>query len=313
MQVRLAGLGENWSAQGSVATLGNLDGVHRGHQAILKQARERADELGVPSVAVVFEPQPREYFAHSKTGLLPAPARLTKFKEKILALAPFVDGVQVLKFNAQLSSQSPEQFVQHWLLDQLGIQHLVVGDDFRFGAKRAGDYALLERMGAQHGFSVERTRQVLHKGRRISSTWVREALAENNLGLAEALLGRPYRMRGHVNCGMQLARTLGFPTANVKLGRQTPALRGVFAVRVNCEKAHLVNHPAVANLGSRPSVEGRPVGLEVHLLDYQGDLYGHELDVEFIHHLRDEQKFDGLDALTQQIHRDHAQARALLN
>ena len=143
-----------------MATLGNLDGVHRGHQAILKQARERADQLGVPSVAVVFEPQPREYFARSKTGLLPAPARLTKFKEKILALAPFVDGVQVLKFNAQLSSQSPEQFVQHWLLDQLGIQHLVVGDDFRFGAKRAGDYALLERMGEQHGFSVERTRQV---------------------------------------------------------------------------------------------------------------------------------------------------------
>lgn len=307
MQVRLAQLGENWSAQGSVATLGNLDGVHRGHQAILTQARERANALGVPSVAVVFEPQPREFFSPDNV-----PARLTRFKEKILALRDYVDGVQVLKFNQSLATQSPEHFVEHWLLGQLGIRHLVVGDDFRFGAKRAGDYALLERMGASHGFTVERTRQVLHKGRRISSTWVREALEQNELGLAEALLGRPYSMQGRVVRGMQLARTLGFATANVQLNRKQTALRGVFAARVSVASAGLSAHPAVVNLGHRPSVPGRPLGLEVHLLDYSGDLYGQDMHVEFTHPIRPEQKFDGLDALTEQIKADHAQARKLL-
>ena len=305
MQVRLAQLGDNWSARGSVATLGNLDGVHRGHQAILKQARERAQQLGVPSVAVVFEPQPREFFTPDNT-----PARLTKFKEKILALQDYVDGVQVLKFNSALAAQSPEQFVRHWLVGELGLRHLVVGDDFRFGAKRAGDFALLERMGDSDGFSVERTRQVLHKGRRISSTWVREALANNELGLAEALLGRPYTMRGRVVRGMQLARTLGYPTANIQLNRKSVALRGVFAARVS--GAGLQAHPAVINLGTRPSVEGRPMGLEVHLLDYSGDLYGQELQVQFTHHIREEKRFDGLDALKAQIQLDHAQARDLL-
>lgn len=307
MQVRLAQLGDNWSARGSVATLGNLDGVHRGHQAILSQARERANQLGVPSVAVVFEPQPREFFTPHQ-----APARLTKFKEKILALQPYVDGVQVLKFNSELASQSPEQFVEHWLVGQLGIQHLVVGDDFRFGAKRAGDFALLERMGATHDFSVERTRQVMHKGRRISSTWVREALAGNELGLAEALLGRPYSLQGRVNHGLQLARTLGFATANVQLSRKQVALRGVFAARATVASLGIQDHPAVVNLGTRPSVAGRPLGLEVHLLDFDGDLYGHTMQVQFTHHLRDEQRFDGLEALTEQIHRDHAMARDCL-
>lgn len=308
MQVRLAHLGDNWSAQGSVATLGNLDGVHRGHQAILSQARERASELGVPSVAVVFEPQPREVFAPDS-----APARLTKFKEKMLALMPYVDGVQVLKFNPALASQTPESFVDDWLLGQLGIRHLVVGDDFRFGAKRAGDFALLERLGGQKGFSVERTRQVMHKGRRISSTWVREALGQNELGLAEALLGRQYSMQGRVIRGMQLARTLGFPTANVQLGRKVSPLRGVFAARASVPSLGVTDHPAVVNLGNRPSVEGRPFGLEVHLLDFQGDLYGHELRVEFVSFIRSEQRFDGLAALTEQIHADHASARRMLS
>ena len=307
MQVRLAQMGDNWSAQGSVATLGNLDGVHRGHQAILSQARERARSLGLHSVAVVFEPQPREVFAPTA-----APARLTKFKEKILALAPYVDGVQVLKFNSTLAAQTPEAFVEDWLLGQLGIRHLVVGDDFRFGAKRTGDFALLERLGLQKGFSVERTRQVLHKGRRISSTWVREALGQNELGLAEALLGRRYSMQGRVIRGMGLARTLGFATANVQLGRKVSPLRGVFAARASIPGVGIEDHPAVVNLGSRPSVEGRPFGLEVHLLDFQGDLYAQDLHVEFVQYIRSEQRFDGLAALTEQIQADHAQARRLL-
>lgn len=228
MQIRLATVGKAWDAQGSVATLGNLDGVHRGHQAILEQARQRAQQLGVSAIAVVFEPQPREFFAPDS-----APARLTRLKEKCLALRGLVDGVQVLRFNGALAAQQPEQFVEHWLVEQLGVRHLVVGDDFRFGAKRAGDYALLQRMGDQRGFDVERTRQVVHKGRRISSTWVREALAQNDLKLAESLLGRPYSMIGRVGYGMQLARQMGSPTANMRLNRRQTPLRGVFAVRVD--------------------------------------------------------------------------------
>ena len=307
MQIRLSTLGEAWDAQGSVATLGNLDGVHRGHQAILEQAQHKASALGVSAIAVVFEPQPREFFASDS-----APARLTRLKEKCLALRDRVDGVQVLRFNGALASEQPEAFVQDWLVRQLGVRHLVVGDDFRFGAKRAGDYHLLQRMGQQHGFDVERTRQVLHKGRRISSTWVREALANNDLKLAQALLGRSYSMIGRVNYGMQLARNLGSPTANILLNRRQSPLSGVFAVRVDVPSLGLWGHPGIANLGSRPSVPGRQVGLETHLFDWSGDLYGHEIEVHFEHPIRPEQRFEGLDELKQQIKLDQATARSLL-
>ena len=307
MQIRLATTGQGWDSRGSVATLGNLDGVHRGHQAILAQARTKANSLGVASIAVVFEPQPREFFAPDD-----APARLTRLKEKCRALAGLVDGVQVLRFNGALASQQPEAFVNDWLVSQLGVKHLVVGDDFRFGKRRAGDYALLQRMGDAAGFDVERTRQVLHKGRRISSTWVREALADHDLPLAEALLGRPYQMLGRVGYGMQLARTLGSPTANLRINRKTPPMTGVFAVTVDVPSLGLSAMPGVANLGSRPSVPGRDMALEVHLFDYAGDLYGHEMNVTFVKALRVEQTFDGLAALKHQIQLDHQAARAAL-
>ncbi len=307
MQIRLATTGQGWDSRGSVATLGNLDGVHRGHQAILAQARHKADSLGVASIAVVFEPQPREFFAPND-----APARLTRLKEKCHALAGLVDGVQVLRFNGALAAQQPEAFVEHWLVRELGVKHLVVGDDFRFGARRAGDYSLLQRMGVDAGFDVERTREVLHKGRRISSTWVRQALGANDLALAESLLGRPYQMLGRVGYGMQLARTLGSPTANLRINRKVSPLKGVFAVRVDAPSAGLVDVAGVANLGSRPSIPDRDMALEVHLFDVDADLYGHELRVRFIHALRPEQTFAGLDALKHQIHLDHQAARAAL-
>lgn len=304
LQLRIAKLGQPWTHTDAVLVLGNLDGVHRGHQAILQQARRRAEALGAAVLAVVFEPQPREFFQPQG-----APARLTRFKEKVRALEPWVDGLQVLKFNADLAHQSAEEFVTHWLVDELKVRHLVVGDDFRFGAQRRGDFGLLESMGKTHGFGVERTTAVMHQGRRISSTWVRETLATGNLGQAETLLGRPYTMLGKAGYGLQLARTLGWPTANVPLLRARAALNGVFAVRVRVNGQRF---DGIANLGSRPTVPGREACLEVHLFDFDGPLYGCELDVAFVAKVRDEQKFESLDLLKTQVELDHEKARALL-
>ncbi|GLZ84058.1 riboflavin biosynthesis protein [Metapseudomonas resinovorans] len=290
--------------RGCVATIGNFDGVHRGHQAILKRLRERAAELGLPTCVVIFEPQPREYF-----GPDTAPVRLTRLRDKLELLArEGVDRVLCLAFNHRLRELSAAEFVHAVLVEGLGAKHLEIGDDFRFGCDRAGDFDFLLQAGEAEGFSVEAAATVELDGLRVSSTRVRQALAEGDFVLAERLLGRPFTITGRVLHGQKLGRQLGTPTANVQLKRRRVPLNGVYLVSVELEGRQL---PGVANIGVRPSVKGDGrAHLEVHLLDYSADLYDQRISVTFHHKLRDEQRFASLEALKSAIDADVAAARA---
>jgi riboflavin kinase / FMN adenylyltransferase len=292
--------------RGCVATIGNYDGVHLGHQHIIAALRERASTLGVPAVVVTFEPTPREYFEGAA-----APARLTRLREKLQALASCgVDRVVVLRFDDRMRGMAAAEFVDRLLVAGLGARHLVVGHDFHFARRREGTIDTLRAAGAVHGFTVEEVDQFLVDGERVSSSLVREALNRGDLDRASRLLGRPYRMAGRVRLGKRLGRQLGYPTANLSLHRKVVPLWGIFAVRAS--GAGLRDHPAVASLGTRPTVDGTEPLLEVHLFDWDGDLYGRYLDVDFVARLRDEQKFESLDALVAQMHRDAAAARTVL-
>jgi riboflavin kinase/FMN adenylyltransferase len=290
--------------RGCVATIGNFDGVHRGHQAILKRLRERAVELGVPSCVVIFEPQPREYFAPDT-----APARLARLRDKLeLLAAEGVDLVLCLAFNQRLCKLSASEFVDTILVDGLGVKHLEVGDDFRFGCDRVGDFDFLTQAGDVQGFTVEAAQTVELDGVRVSSTQVRKALAAADFQRAEQLLGRPFQITGRVLHGQKLARQLGWPTANVQLKRRRVPFTGVYLVSVLIGGK---NWPGVANIGVRPTVAGDgKAHLEVHLLDFAGDLYDRRLTVAFHHKLRDEQRFASLEALKSAIDADVAAARA---
>ncbi|MEK1943611.1 MAG: bifunctional riboflavin kinase/FAD synthetase [Pseudomonas sp.] len=291
--------------RGCVATIGNFDGVHRGHQAILARLRERADELGVPSCVVIFEPQPREFF-----GPDTAPARLTRLRDKLaLFAAAGVDRVLCLSFNRRLRELSAAEFVHAILVEGLGVQHLEVGDDFRFGCDRAGDFAFLQQAAVVEGFTLEAASTVEIDGLRVSSTRVRESLAAADFVLAERLLGRPFQISGRVLHGQKLARQFGTPTANVQLKRRRVPLTGVYLVSVELDGKPW---PGVANIGVRPTVQGDgSAHLEVHLLEFVGDIYGRRLTVAFHQKLRDEQRFASLEALKTAIHADVAAARAL--
>ena len=289
--------------RGCVATIGNFDGVHRGHQAILARLRERAAELGLPSCVVIFEPQPREFFAPDK-----APARLTRLREKLCLLEQQgIDQVLCLAFNRRLRELSAAEFVQAVLVEGLAVRHLEVGDDFRFGCDRAGNFDFLLRAGAAEGFSVEAATTIEVDGQRVSSTRLREVLARGDLQAAQALLGRPFSLTGRIVHGQKLGRQLGAPTANVQLKRRSTPLSGVYMVSLVLDGSP---HPGVANIGMRPSVrsDGQP-HLEVHLLDLQADLYGRRAQVVFHHKLRDEQRFASLEALKAAISADIAAAR----
>ncbi|WP_417660597.1 bifunctional riboflavin kinase/FAD synthetase [Pseudomonas sp.] len=287
-----------------VATIGNFDGVHRGHQAILARLRERAAELGVPSCVVIFEPQPREFF-----GPDTAPARLTRLRDKLALLAAEgVDRVLCLAFNRRLRELSAAEFVHKVLVDGLGVRHLEVGDDFRFGCDRAGDFAFLSAAAEREGFSVEAATTVELDGIRVSSTRVREALQSADFTLAELLLGRPFQIAGRVLHGQKLGRQLNAPTANIQLKRRRVPLTGVYLVSTEIDGKYW---PGVANIGVRPSVKSDgSAHLEVHLLDFAGDVYGRRLTVAFHHKLRDEQRFASLEALKTAIAADIAAARA---
>lgn len=290
--------------QRCVATIGNFDGVHRGHQGVLARLRQRAAEAGLPSCVVIFEPQPREFFAPAK-----APARISSLREKLelLRLAG-VDRVLCLTFNRRLRELSAAQFVEQILVEGLGVVHLEVGDDFRFGCDRAGDFDLLVEAGRREGFSVESSSTIALDGVRISSTRVREMLAAADFAMAERLLGRPYAISGRVLHGQKLGRTLGTPTANLRLNRLRAALNGVYLVSTEVDGQRRCG---VANIGTRPTVSGDGRAyLEVHLLDFAGDLYGRRLAVQFHHKLRDEQRFASLEALKAAIDADIAAARA---
>ncbi len=290
--------------RGCAATIGNFDGVHLGHQAVLGQLSERAAELGLPMVVVIFEPQPQEFFSPAT-----APPRLTRLREKLEALRRYaVERVLVLRFDARLAALSADAFIQRVLVDGLDVRYLVVGDDFRFGQGRAGDFRLLQETGAREGFQVVNMHTFAVGGERVSSTRVRSALAQGDLETAEALLGRPYRISGRVAAGEQRGRTIGFPTANIHLHRHQSPLQGVYAVELfGLEQEPL---PGVANLGRRPTVGGTRLQLEVHLFDFDREIYGRNVHVNFLRRIRDERTFESFDALRRQIDADAAQARA---
>jgi len=302
---RLSGQADSPLADGCVATIGNFDGVHLGHKTIIDQVKQKAAELDVPSVVMIFEPQPREFFQGAD-----APPRLMPFRQKFEALlAEGVDVVLCIRFDERFRRYSAMGFVEDVLIQGLAVRHLVVGDDFRFGCDRAGDFRLLEQVGQEHGFTVENTRTVTVEGERVSSTRVRNALNVNGLKEAERLLGHPYRIHGRIVYGRQLGRQIGAPTANILLHKM-PALRGVYVVRARLETGEW--RDGVANIGLRPTVDGKRPSLEVHLFDFAGTLYGQHLEVVFRHGLRDEVKFDSVDELRQQIARDFEHARAWL-
>jgi len=289
---------------GCVATIGNFDGVHLGHQAVLGQLAEKADGLNLPLTVVTFEPQPQEVFRPEQ-----APSRLTRFREKVQALRRYsVDRVLVLRFNKAFSRQLPDEFIQRLLVDGLGVKYLVIGDDFRFGKDRVGDFDMLKAAGRQYGFEVVNMHTFLLDGERVSSTGVRTALAAGDLNVAGKLLGRTYRMSGRVAHGDKKGRTIGFPTANIHLHRIETPLRGVFAVELFGIEGEPL--PGVANLGTRPTVDGMRTLLEVHLFDFDNDIYGRHVHVDFLLKLRDERRFDSFAALTTQIMQDVVQARA---
>ena len=283
--------------------IGNFDGVHLGHQAILDRTVAIARERGLASAVMSFEPLPREFFAAAS-----APPRLATLREKLTVFAAHgIDIAHVCRFDARFAAQSPLEFAER-LAGPLGARWVHVGRDFRFGAKRAGDVAMLTQAGAQLGFEVEVLPTLLSGDVRISSTAVREALAAGRLDIATALLGRPYSMCGRVVHGTKLGRRLGFPTANIALGRERPALGGVFAVK--CFGAATRGLEGVASLGSNPVVtKNGPATLETFLFDFSGDLYGRRLAIEFHRKLRDEADYGSLDALVAQIGRDVEHAR----
>lgn len=300
-------------------TIGNFDGVHRGHQAMLALLRAEAQQRAVPSCVLTFEPHPRDYFAalHQKPEL--APARVGTLRDKLTDLAHCgVDQTVVLRFDAQLAAQSPQAFIDSVLCKSLGARYVLVGDDFRFGAKRAGDYALLDAAGDTAGFDVARMNSYEVHNLRVSSSAVRDALGEGRMQDAARLLGKAYCISGHVVHGRKLGRTLGFKTLNLRFAHWKPAASGIFAVLVH----GLSDQPlqGVANLGVRPSldpadVNGGRVLLETHCLDWPQLLgsegaYGKIIKVELLHKLHDELKYDSLDALTQGIHQDCDDARA---
>lgn len=290
-------------------TIGNFDGVHRGHRALLARVREAADRLGIETAVMTFEPHPREYFAQLAGDAARAPRRIANLRDKLQALeACGVDRVIVEHFGASFASQSPERFIEEVLVGGLHVKWLIVGDDFRFGARRAGDFRMLAEAGRRFGFEVVSLPTVMLGEARISSSAVREALHEGDFARAQELLGHPYAISGHVQHGRKLGRTIGFPTLNLKIAHKRPAVSGIFVVRVHGLADGPL--PAVASLGVRPTVEdnGR-VLLEVHIFDYAGNCYGKRVSVEFLQKLRDEEKYDTLDALTQAIANDARAAR----
>ena len=302
----------------SAVTIGNFDGVHIGHQRLIAALRTSSAQRGIRSCALTFEPYPREYFAQ-KAGL-EAPLRITALRCKLRALQKTqIDAIYVARFGAAMAGLSPDAFLNQILQQQLNAKLVLVGDDFRFGAKRAGDFEWLKQAGQACGIEVIRmdtvSLSVDGQSHRYSSSGVRQALVEADFAKVEQLLGRAYTIEGHVIHGRKLGRTLGFPTLNISVGPHRPALQGVYVVQVSGLTTNGVKSsepwPAVASLGTRPAVEqnGRFL-LEVHLLDWQGDAYGQCLSVEFIHKLRSEANYDSLEALTKQISLDTAAARA---
>ncbi len=288
---------------GCVLTIGNFDGFHRGHQALIAQLQTEGRRRGLPVMVMIFEPQPQEHFAGAA-----APARLTRLRDKVKYLAEAgVDAVLCVTFNQRFAAMDARSFVSQLLVDKLGVKFLCVGDDFRFGAGRQGDFAFLQQASQAAGFEVMSTSTYTEGGKRISSTLVREALNNDHLVVAEMLMGHPYRLSGRVEHGQALGRTIGFPTANVSLKGRPAPINGVYAVEVMGIGAGPL--AGVANVGTRPTVAGSVQRLEVHLLDMTLDLYGQHIEVVIRAKLRNEQRFASFDELKRQIANDVVNAR----
>ena len=293
----------NWphELRRSIVTIGNFDGVHRGHQALLQQLNQLSLQTKLPTVLLLFEPQPQEFFARTRQST--PPARLTSFRDKCRLLSQFpIDNVTCIAFNAKQAQQSAEDFIQKVLIDTLHVRHLVVGDDFRFGHQRRGDHAMLKEFATENDFTVASMSEIADLGERISSTRIRGLLAENKLAEAATLLGRPFTLSGRVVHGDERGRTIGFPTANIPLKRAVSPLHGVFAVRIH----GLESQPlfGAANIGHRPTVDGEKWQLEVHIFDFNQSIYGKHVEIEFCHPIREEKKFNSLAELTAQINKD---------
>lgn len=294
-------------------TIGNFDGVHRGHQVLLARVRDAALRLGLDAAVMTFEPHPREYFAHLAGDIAKAPTRIANLRDKLQSLADAgIDRVIVEHFNAHFCALSPQEFVEKVLVKGLHVKWLMVGGDFRYGAKRAGDLAMLVEAGKKHGFQVEALSTVMIGGARVSSSAVRSALAQGDFEHAEQLLAHPYTISGHVIHGRKLGQTIGFPTMNLRVAHKRPALSGVFVVLVH----GLTPRPlqGVASLGVRPTIDdsGR-VLLETFVFDFDQPCYGKQIQVEFLKKLRGEEKFVDLPTLTNAIERDVLDARAYFN
>jgi len=285
-------------ARPCAVTIGNFDGVHRGHQSLLHELQQAAQMRGLQTAVVTFEPHPREFFTPQK-----APVRLTSLREKLeLFRAAGIDRVHVCRFNAMFARKTADEFI-HALHDDLHAKYVLIGDDFRFGSGRSGDFALMRQIGAQRGFEVAAVHSVLHDSVRISSTAIRAALVAGKLDVARDYLGRPYSISGRVVHGDGMGRKIGFPTANVQMKHNLPPLTGIYVVEAHSDGIGVLQ--GVASLGVRPTVhhDARHV-LEVHLFEFAQQIYGKHLRVEFLHKLRDEEKYPNLEALTQQIARD---------
>ncbi len=289
--------------KGSVVTLGNFDGVHIGHQALLAEVTATARRLNTTSLAMIFEPQPFEFFAREKVA-----PRLTRWREKFQLLSAYgVDAVLVIRFNAAFAAFTAEQFIQQILVDALAVKAIIVGDDFHFGRQRQGNFALLQQAGNKYDFRVMAMPTIQLNQQRVSSTVVRQALETGDQARVAQLLGRPYTMIGRVVYGDQRGRQLGFPTANIFLHRQATPVQGVYAVRMHgVQKKSL---PGVANIGTRPTIDGTKTLLEVHLFDFNQEIYGQHVTVEFCAKLRDEKRFENIGLLKEQIARDALAAR----
>lgn len=288
--------------QGCVLTIGNFDGVHLGHQRVIAALIAKAQALNLTPAVMVFEPQPRELFSPDR-----APARLSRLRDKYNLLKKLgVKRLICVNFNREFASQTADYFVEHVLVEKLGIKHLIIGDDFHFGKDRLGNFDMLVKAGEQFGFEVTDTATYKFLDCRISSTAIRSALQNDNLSEAKRMLGRPYSIVGRVVHGAKLGRNIGFPTANVLLKRVVSPVKGVYVVKI---KVNNQDYYGVANIGSRPTVEGVRQQLEVHLFDFKQNLYGQQIEVALLDKIREEQRFNTLDELTKQISKDSEQAR----
>jgi len=290
--------------RGCAVTIGNFDGVHTGHQHLIKTVCDHANSASIPACAVSFEPLPVEFFVPEDKR----PHRLTMIREKITRLATHqLDQLLLLRFNQQLANSTADQFIRQVLIDGLNTKYLLIGDDFHFGKDRQGTFATLQTASEKFGFELQQADTLSYENERVSSTRIRKLLTDGNLLCAAEMLGTDYSIEGRVEFGAQLGRTIGFPTANIQLKNHNPPLRGVFAVDVTGYSNQTLH--GIANVGVKPTVKGVRLSLEVHILDFQSDLYRQRLRVHFLHKLRDEKKFAGLDELKAAIATDEQNAR----